>query len=71
MLEHNEVGEIASLIIMLRLWRFVKIIDEFSVQASESTEGLRRKIEDLEKQNRDLRTRIAYHYETSPGPSGQ
>ena len=56
---------------MLRLWRFVKIIDEFSVQASESTEGLRRKIKDLEKQNRDLRARIAHHHETSPGPSGQ
>ena len=56
---------------MLRLWRVVKIIDEFSVQASESMEGLRREIEDLEKQNRDLRTRIAYHYETSPGASGQ
>lgn len=55
---------------MLRLWRVVKIIDEFSVQASESMEGLRREIEDLEKQNRDLRTRIAHH-EMSPSPSGQ
>ena len=60
MLEHNEVGEIASLIVMLRLWRVIKIVDEFSVQASESMDGLRREIDDLEKQNRDLRERLTY-----------
>ena len=67
LLEHNEVGEIASLIVMLRLWRVVKIVDEFSVQASESMDGLRREIDDLEKQNRDLRERLARHGMRSDG----
>ncbi|EMR62385.1 putative hydrogen voltage-gated channel 1 protein [Eutypa lata UCREL1] len=58
LLEHNVVEEIASLVVILRLWRFVKIVDEFSVEASEQTEDLRQRIEDLEKQNRDLRAQI-------------
>ncbi|KAK7754287.1 hypothetical protein SLS62_003866 [Diatrype stigma] len=62
LLEHGVVEEIASLVVILRLWRFVKIVDEFSVeaseQASEQTEDLRRQIDDLEKQNRRLRARI-------------
>ncbi|KAI1662718.1 hypothetical protein F4813DRAFT_384299 [Daldinia decipiens] len=41
LLEHNTAGEIASLIVVLRLWRLVKIVDEFSVEASEQTEELR------------------------------
>ncbi|KAI1258662.1 hypothetical protein F5Y18DRAFT_340823 [Xylariaceae sp. FL1019] len=50
LLEHGLAEEIASLIVVLRLWRFVKIIQEFSVEQSEQTEALYKRIEDLEKQ---------------------
>ncbi|KAI1389722.1 uncharacterized protein F4822DRAFT_399459 [Hypoxylon trugodes] len=57
--EHNTAEEIASLIVILRLWRFVKIIDEFSVEASEQTEDLRKRIEDLETRNASLEAQLA------------
>ncbi|RYP27232.1 hypothetical protein DL767_007765 [Monosporascus sp. MG133] len=59
LLEHGTAEEIASLVVILRLWRIVKLVDEVPVQASEQTGDLRRKIEDLEKQNQDLRAQIA------------
>ncbi|KAI0179196.1 hypothetical protein GGR52DRAFT_570093 [Hypoxylon sp. FL1284] len=62
LLEHNTAGEIASLIVILRLWRFVKIVDEFSVEAEERAEGqteeLRKRIADLETQNAALEAQI-------------
>ncbi|KAI0110891.1 hypothetical protein GGR51DRAFT_82323 [Nemania sp. FL0031] len=54
LLQHSIATEIASLIVVLRLWRFVKIVQEFSVEQSEATEALRIRIEDLEGQLRDL-----------------
>ncbi|KAK8098401.1 uncharacterized protein PG998_013887, partial [Apiospora kogelbergensis] len=39
LLEHGIAEEIASLIVILRLWRFVKIANELSVEASEQIEG--------------------------------
>jgi len=59
LLEHGVAGEIASLVVVLRLWRFVKIVQEFSVEQSEQTEGLRRRIEELEKQVEDLESGAA------------
>ena len=35
LLEHGIEEEIASLVVILRLWRFIKIVDEFSVEAAE------------------------------------
>ncbi|RYO76344.1 hypothetical protein DL766_009170 [Monosporascus sp. MC13-8B] len=67
LLEHGIVEEIASLVVMLRLWRIVKLVDEIPVQPSEQTEDLRREIEDLGKQNQGLRAQIA-RYGT---PSGE
>ncbi|KAI2639013.1 hypothetical protein GGS26DRAFT_587784 [Hypomontagnella submonticulosa] len=59
--EHNIAEEIASLIVILRLWRFVKIVDEFSVEASEQTEDLRKRIEDLETRNADLEAQLSHY----------
>jgi membrane protein implicated in regulation of membrane protease activity len=59
LLEHGVAEEIASLIVVLRLWRFVKIVQEFSVEQSEQTEELRRRIEELEKQLVDLESQRA------------
>ncbi|KAI1418603.1 hypothetical protein F5Y13DRAFT_3179 [Hypoxylon sp. FL1857] len=57
--ENNTAEEIASLIVILRLWRFVKIVDEFSVEASEQTEDLRKRIEDLETRNAALEAQLS------------
>ncbi|KIV99298.1 uncharacterized protein PV09_09065 [Verruconis gallopava] len=46
--------EAASLIVILRLWRVFKIIEELSVGAQEQMEELQARIEDLEKSNREL-----------------
>ncbi|TGJ87015.1 hypothetical protein E0Z10_g1770 [Xylaria hypoxylon] len=58
LLEHGIAEEIASLVVVLRLWRFVKIVQEFSVEQSELTEELRRQIEELEKQVGDLESQL-------------
>lgn len=53
---HSTAEEIASLIVIFRLWRVVKMVDEFSVEASEQAEEL---TGDLRKRIRDLETRNA------------
>ncbi|KAI0838693.1 hypothetical protein F5Y06DRAFT_267574 [Hypoxylon sp. FL0890] len=57
--ENNTAEEIASLIVLLRLFRFVKIVDEFSVEASEQTDDLRKRIEDLETRNAALEAQLS------------
>jgi len=55
---HGVLEEVASLVIILRLWRFFKIIEEFSVGAEEQMAGLEFQIEQLESQNRDLKAEL-------------
>ncbi|KAG0646004.1 hypothetical protein D0Z07_7763 [Hyphodiscus hymeniophilus] len=55
---HGVLEEVASLVIILRLWRFFKIIEEFSVGAEEQMEGLEMRIEQLESENQDLKTEL-------------
>ena len=55
---HGVLEEVASLVIILRLWRFFKIIEEFSVGAEEQMEGLNLRIEQLESENGDLKTQL-------------
>lgn len=57
-LTHGIVEEIASLVIILRLWRLVKIIEELSVAASERMEEIEAKVVELEQENSDLKTQI-------------
>ncbi|PQE19508.1 hydrogen voltage-gated channel 1 protein [Rutstroemia sp. NJR-2017a WRK4] len=52
---HGILEEVASLVIILRLWRFFKIIEEFSVGAQEQMDGLEERIEQLEEENRELK----------------
>lgn len=54
-LTRGVVEEVASLVVILRLWRFVKIIEEMSVGASEQMEDLEMRIEQLEKENFELK----------------
>lgn len=58
MILHGVLEEIASLVIILRLWRFFKIIEEFSVGAEEQVEGLQLQIEGLQMENEGLRRRL-------------
>ena len=57
-LTHGIVEEIASLVIILRLWRLVKIIEELSVGAAEGMEEIEAKVVQLELENTDLKTQI-------------
>lgn len=52
------VEEAASLIVVLRLWRVFKIIEELSVGAQEQMESLETRIEELQKENADLREEV-------------
>jgi cell division protein FtsB len=55
---HGILEEVASLVIILRLWRFFKIIEEFSVGAQEQMDGLELRIEQLETENADLKAEL-------------
>jgi membrane protein implicated in regulation of membrane protease activity len=55
---HGIVEEIASLVVILRLWRFVKIVEELSLGASERLEEMQFKVEELEKENEELRNEL-------------
>jgi len=55
---HGVLEEVASLVIILRLWRFFKIIEEFSVGAEEQMAGLEFRIEQLESENGDLKMEL-------------
>jgi len=56
---HGVLEDIASLVVALRLWRFVRILDEFSFGADEQMSELRHQIQDLETQNARLTRRLA------------
>ncbi|EFX03831.1 ion transporter [Grosmannia clavigera kw1407] len=57
-LAHGVIEEIASLVIVLRLWRMVKIVEELSVGASEQMEELEAQVEKLEQEKDDLVARV-------------
>lgn len=52
---HGTLEVIASLVVVLRLWRFFKIIEEFGVGAQEQMDGLEMRITELEEENGRLR----------------
>jgi hypothetical protein len=55
---HGTLEEAASLVVILRLWRVFKIIEELSVGASEQSEELERTIKKLENENGLLKKEI-------------
>jgi voltage-gated hydrogen channel 1 len=55
---HGILEEIASLVVILRLWRFFKIVEEFSVGAQQQMDGLRVRIEQLEGENEELKVEV-------------
>ena len=52
------VEEIGSLVIVLRLWRLVKIVEEVSVGASEGMEELETRLVALERDKAELEARL-------------
>ncbi|KAM0229954.1 hypothetical protein ACHAP5_011498 [Fusarium lateritium] len=52
------VEEVASLIVVMRLWRVVKIIEELGLGAQEQTEELSEKLEQCRKVNEGLRNEV-------------
>ncbi len=55
---HGEIEEVASLIVILRLWRIFKIVEEFTSAAKESMEDLEQRCEELEEENRRLKEEL-------------
>lgn len=53
------IEEAVSLIVVLRLWRVFKIVEELSVGAQEGSEEMNDRIEHLEKENNAMRQQIA------------
>lgn len=57
-LTRGPVEEAGSLIIILRLFRVFKIVEESSTVATEQIETYEDRIKELEEENRDLRRRV-------------
>ena len=55
------IEEVGSAIVVLRLWRIFKIIEEFSTGAQEQMDSLTERIEQLEAENKDLRKRVGFN----------
>ena len=51
--------EVGSVVVVLRLWRVFKIIEEFSTGAQEQMDSLAERVEELEKENQQLQREVA------------
>lgn len=51
--------EAGSIVVILRLWRVFKIVEEFSVASDEQMDKLEEKMEKLEKENQELRGQLS------------
>ena len=50
--------EIGSIVVVLRLWRVFKIIEEFSAGAEEQMDTLTERIESLQMENKELKKEL-------------
>ena len=50
--------EAGSIIVLLRLWRVFKIVEEFSAEASEQMDNLSERVEKLEVENGKLKKEL-------------
>ena len=51
--------EVGSIVVVLRLWRVFKIIEEFSAGAEEQMDTLSERIERLERENKELKKQLS------------
>ena len=59
---------IGSLVVVLRLWRLAKISEEVVMGATERMEILEQQLDDLEKENKELRTRFGIEHPDHSAP---
>ena len=52
------IEEVASLVVILRLWRVAKIIEELSVGAQEQMEDLIEQVTGLQRENEELKAEL-------------
>lgn len=52
------LAEVGSLVVVLRLWRVFKIIEEFSAGASETMDKMTEVIEQLQLENKELKKEL-------------
>lgn len=63
------IEEIASLIVVMRLWRVTKIVEELSLGSQEQTEDLKCQMEELREENEMLKKEISRLRTTEAGAS--
>lgn len=63
------IEEIASLIVVMRLWRVTKIVEELSLGSQEQTEDLQHKMDELKDENEMLKKEISHLRTTEDGAS--
>jgi hypothetical protein len=56
---HGVDEEIASLVVILRLWRFFKIIEELGAGAQEEMDAMGARMETLDLENKELKQELA------------
>ena len=54
------IEEVGSAIVVLRLWRVFKIVEEFSAGADEQMDTMEERLEQLQTENQELRKRLDY-----------
>lgn len=59
--------EVGSIVVILRLWRVFKIVEEFSSGAEEQMNALSERVEQLETENKQLKRELVAIDTTSRG----
>lgn len=52
---HGMVEEVGSLVVVGRLWRVVKLVEEFGAAGEEETEGLKERVKELERELEEVK----------------
>lgn len=52
------IEEVGSIVVVLRLWRVFKIIEEFSTAAEEQMDALQERVEKLEEEKETLKREL-------------
>lgn len=64
---HGILEEIGSLVVVLRLWRVFKIIEELSAASADSMEKFEDQMEELRRENDHLKRRLHLDLEAADG----
>lgn len=64
---HGVLEEVGSLVVVLRLWRVFKIIEELSAASADSMEKYEEQMEELRRENDHLKRRLRLDLEAGEG----